>query len=230
MIYSKEQIGKTIKAERIKRGLTQEKIGELIGVTGKQISSYEAGNLIPPMDVLLKYCDIFDCELGFLLNEESYTNGTKLLTTIEDTLGINPASVNSLIKITGAENSCLDFGYNSKNHRRILNKLLSSPAFLDFYTRFAELDRMVECKKNIWTKLEEKYSKESIELAFAYHSSSTDYLNDPNAEKLEDNMYEILNAIEDSIDESADCMLSIKIARYELNEALVKLINELYPE
>lgn len=45
------------------------KLGDKLGVSGKQISNYESGALMPPMDILIKLCEVYECELEFLLNE-----------------------------------------------------------------------------------------------------------------------------------------------------------------
>lgn len=164
MKYSAEVTGKIIKNERDNRGWSQKTLGDKLGVSGKQISNYESGALIPPMDILIKMCEVFECELGFILNEESYADGTKLMTAIKDKLGIDSASVNTLTHITGREKSCINFGYESENNRRILNMFLSSSAFGYFYECLSDLDRMVEQRKkcgkslkvniqrNYWTK------------------------------------------------------------------------------
>ena len=230
MIYSAEITGKIIKSERDKRNWSQKKLGDELGVSGKQISNYESGTLMPPMDILIKMCEVFECEMGYLLNEENYADGTKLMTAIKDKLGLNTESVNALMHITGTEKSCVSFGYQSENNRRILNMFLSSPAFEYFYDCLSELDRMVERRSNVWKELEKKYSKELLDKAFEYYNSTTDYLCDSNAEKIEDIMYEILSAIDNAIDKDHDSTYPIKVARYELNEAFGELINTIYPK
>lgn len=230
MKYSAEVTGKIIKNERDNRGWSQKTLGDKLGVSGKQISNYESGTLMPPMDILIKMCEVFECELGFILNEESYADGTKLMTAIKDKLGIDSASVNALTHITGREKSCVNFGYESENNRRILNMFLSSSAFGYFYECLSDLDRMVEQRKKVWEDLESKYSKELLDQAFSYYNSTTDYLNDPDAEKLDDIMYEIMCAIDSAIDEGYNSTYPIKVARYELNVAFEELINSIYPK
>ena len=51
MEYDFEQIGKSIKEERKKNGWTQEELGKMLCISGKQISNYEKGKLLPPQDV-----------------------------------------------------------------------------------------------------------------------------------------------------------------------------------
>lgn len=69
-----------------------------------------------------------------------------------------------------------------------------------------------------------------MDQAFSYYNSTTDYLNDPDAEKLDDIMYEIMCAIDSAIDEDYNSTYPIKVARYELNEAFEELINSIYPK
>lgn len=230
MEYSAEVTGKIIKNERDNRGWSQKTLGDKLGVSGKQISNYESGTLMPPMDILIKMCEVFECELGFILNEESYADGTKLMTAIRDKLGLDATSVGAITHITGREKSCVNFGYESENNRRILNMFLSSSAFGYFYECLSDLDRMVEERKKVWDELESKYSKELLAQAFTYYNSTTDYFHDPDAEKLDAIMYEIMWAIDGAIGKDCDSTYPIKVARYELNEAFGEVINSIYPK
>lgn len=230
MGYSAEVTGKIIKNERDNRGWSQKTLGDKLGVSGKQISNYESGTLMPPMDILIKMCEVFECELGFILNEENYADGTKLMTAIRDKLGLDATSVGAITHITGREKSCVNFGYESEDNRRILNMFLSSSAFGYFYECLSDLDRMVEERKKVWDELESKYSKELLDQAFTYYNSTTDYLHDPDAEKLDAIMYEIMWAIDGAIGKDCDSTYPIKVARYELNEAFGELINSIYPK
>ena len=118
MKYNTEQIGKTIKSEREKKGWSQEKLGKKLHISGKQISIYEKGNL-PPLENLLALCDLFDCELGYLLGEDTYSKGTKIETEIYEKTGLLPETVKSLEYIT-SPNSRFHFGYESKVFRELL--------------------------------------------------------------------------------------------------------------
>ena len=75
---------------------TQGQLGKKLGVTGKQVSNYENGKLLPPQDILLKMADLFDCEYGYLLGEECYKAGSKLNTAVCDFLGLSSSTVESL--------------------------------------------------------------------------------------------------------------------------------------
>lgn len=54
------QIGKFIAELRKEQELTQEQLGEKIGVTNKTISRWENGYYLPPADVLLAMSQLFN--------------------------------------------------------------------------------------------------------------------------------------------------------------------------
>lgn len=228
--YSAEVTGKVIKNEREKRKLSQTELGKLIYVSGKQISNYEQGVLMPPMKAMIDLCHVFNCELGYLLNEEEYSEGDKLMTAVKKIIGLDSTSVDSLIKITGTDKSCIDFGIESERHTKIINSFLSSPDFAYFYECLSELDAAVYRKDNLWIALEQKYTKQLVQKAMEYYQSDVDYIHDPDADKLDDIMYEIMAEIDAAIDSDQDMSYVIKVARYELNEAFEALINSMYPQ
>lgn len=51
--------------------LTQAELGELIGVSQVAISTYENGERTPPLDVLIKLADVFDCTIDDLVDRTS---------------------------------------------------------------------------------------------------------------------------------------------------------------
>lgn len=231
MKYSSEEIGKKIKDERLKLNWSQEALGIDLGQKSgaKQISKYESG-MLPPIDVLLKLCEIFNCELGYLLGEDDYSSGTKVNTAIENSLGLNNESINAIKHITGTEKSCVSFGYESKNYRRILNSFISSSSFADLAIALYDLDCSIAAKKIIWLNLEEKYGKETIDKAFEYYNSTTDYFHDENAEKLDDIYYQAMADIDSAIDKDYETSFPIKVLRYEAREAFERLLDNLYPQ
>ena len=71
------QIGKFIATLRKEQGLTQEQLGEKIGVTNKTVSRWETGTYLPPADALLSMSMLFDVSIneilsGKRLKEEEY--------------------------------------------------------------------------------------------------------------------------------------------------------------
>lgn len=49
--------------ERINRGLSQAKLGKLIGITQQHINDIEHGKRKPSLEVLERLCDAFDLEI-----------------------------------------------------------------------------------------------------------------------------------------------------------------------
>ena len=111
MKYDQEIIRKNIATERKKLGLSQDKLGAKIHTVGKQISNYENGITLPPLGVMLKLCEVFNCELGYLLGEKQYQEGTQARTIVMDYTGLSFDAMNALLYITGTDKACLSFGY-----------------------------------------------------------------------------------------------------------------------
>lgn len=61
-------LGKKIKEERIKKGLTQQEFADLLYVSDKTISSYECGRTIPDINTLFKISSILDVNLYSLID------------------------------------------------------------------------------------------------------------------------------------------------------------------
>ena len=65
----------TIKAKRIGMNLTQEKLGDLIGVSNTTVSMWETGEAVPRAKTLIKLAEILGCKIDDLLRKED-TSGT----------------------------------------------------------------------------------------------------------------------------------------------------------
>lgn len=63
-------IGSRVKEERIKRGLSQENLGKLVGVTKVAISYYERGIEQPKMQHLKKLVEVLELTSNYLLGED----------------------------------------------------------------------------------------------------------------------------------------------------------------
>ena len=230
MKYTSEKIGKIIKEQRTKLKYSQDRLGSKLGISGKQISNYEKGILTPPIDIMFSICDIFNCELGYLIGEEDYSSGTKIETAINNSLGLNNETIQSIKRITGNEKNCLSFGHESEDYRRIINSFISNPAFEHLIEALYDLDRSVSNNNKIWSELETKYGKDTLDRAFEYYNSSTDYLHDDTAETIDEIYYQAMADIDNAIDKSRDTSFSIKVLRYESREAFERLLDNLYPQ
>lgn len=65
--------GKFIAELRKLKGLTQEQLGEQLGVCNKTVSRWETGIYLPPADVLLSMSDLFDVSINELLSGRRLT-------------------------------------------------------------------------------------------------------------------------------------------------------------
>lgn len=61
-------IGKFIMKLRKENGLTQEQLGEKIGVTNKTISRWETGTYLPPAEMLLALSELFNVSINEILS------------------------------------------------------------------------------------------------------------------------------------------------------------------
>lgn len=66
-------IGQRIKTKRIEKGLTQEKLAELVGVGPSHMSHLESGKTVASMDVFISLCNVLECSSDELLCREIVT-------------------------------------------------------------------------------------------------------------------------------------------------------------
>ncbi len=62
--------GSFIKELRKEKGLTQEQLSEIFGVSRRTVSRWETGSNLPDLDILVEMADYFDVELRELLDGE----------------------------------------------------------------------------------------------------------------------------------------------------------------
>ncbi|MBP0984388.1 MAG: helix-turn-helix transcriptional regulator [Oscillospiraceae bacterium] len=67
------KIGKFLAQLRREQDLTQEQLGEKLGVTNKTISRWETGNYLPPVEMLQLMSDIYGVSINELLSGERLT-------------------------------------------------------------------------------------------------------------------------------------------------------------
>ena len=69
------QIGKFIAQLRKEHGFSQEKLGEMLGVTNKTISRWETGTYLPSAEMLLSMSKLFDVSINELLSGKRLVKG-----------------------------------------------------------------------------------------------------------------------------------------------------------
>ncbi len=67
------QIGKFIAQLRKEHEFTQEKLGEILGVTNKTISRWETGTYLPPAEMLVSMSNLFHVTINELLSGKRLT-------------------------------------------------------------------------------------------------------------------------------------------------------------
>jgi transcriptional regulator with XRE-family HTH domain len=108
------KFGERLKSERIKKGFTQEELGNIVNKSKNNISQYERGIREPDLNILRRFSEIFDCTLDYLLGntdnpktikiddipEQLKNLGVEYYTVIKDAKekGISPDDLNKIIK------------------------------------------------------------------------------------------------------------------------------------
>lgn len=230
--YEAKLTGDKIQEERKKRNWTQKYLGKNLGLTDKQVSKYEKGELFPPIDILTELCRLFDCEIGYLLGEPQYKDGTQLTTAIHETTGLEADTIRNLQCITGKNRGALVFKCESDKYKQILNRLLSSSDFLSFVECLGNLEDCENELKALGSSIIERYGEENFIVAMECYTGEIDYEHDPDVDFPSDEVREAYGCIkkDDIISEQQDILYKMKIFRYELHEIYEELINGLYPK
>ena len=63
-------VGSRIKEERIKRGLSQQALGDLLEVSKVSICGYETGTRTPTMETFLELVKVLDVDPNYLLGRD----------------------------------------------------------------------------------------------------------------------------------------------------------------
>lgn len=71
MAIDYKDIGQRIKEKRIQKGLTQEKLSELIGVGPSHMSHIESGSTVPSFEVFVSLINTLGCSADELLCRET---------------------------------------------------------------------------------------------------------------------------------------------------------------
>jgi len=214
-----ELLGKMIRERRKEKKITQEALAEKVGVSAKQISSYENGHQYPPMDMLFKLCEVLDCDLGYLLGQEDYKEGTLLETCIINTTGLTSESLGTIIAIKK---------FMHGRYLPSLNKLLSDKsALFSVLDSLNSLEKLEQEKVALDVDLVKKYGEAMVKEAKDRYPDLP--IND-DTPKIDTKLLEVMDKLGKNIDRARDIdETCIPAARYELFESLITFINKLYP-
>ena len=89
--YEWKKIGERIKHEREKLSFSQEELGEKVFVSRQLLSKWEKEKACPTLENLTALCNIFDCEIGYLLCE--YNCKTREATDIQSETGLSEKAI-----------------------------------------------------------------------------------------------------------------------------------------
>lgn len=128
MNYNEIVIGERIKAARCKPfngsdGFSQSGLAIALGLDSTSrttIRKWERGEVLPSLEYLLKMCELFGCELGYLLGEHELP--TRAATDIQQQTGLSLKAIEHL-HITQNSHSELT---------PVLNLILEEPFFFEF--------------------------------------------------------------------------------------------------
>ena len=70
MTIDYSDIGQRIKIKRVEKGLTQEKLAELVGIGPSHMSHLESGKTVASLDVFIALCNVLECSADELLCRE----------------------------------------------------------------------------------------------------------------------------------------------------------------
>lgn len=103
-----QKIGTFLKELRKKNNMTQEQLGEKIGVTNKTISRWETGKYMPPIECLQLLSEIYQISIneiltGEKLNEKDYKDAAEnnIVNTLEELEAREKKFENSMLAIMG---------------------------------------------------------------------------------------------------------------------------------
>ncbi|MDE6233562.1 MAG: helix-turn-helix domain-containing protein [Lachnospiraceae bacterium] len=65
-----KKVGAFMKGLRKEKGITQEALAEILGVTGRTISRWETGSNMPDLDILIQIADYYELEIREILDGE----------------------------------------------------------------------------------------------------------------------------------------------------------------
>lgn len=113
---------------RKKQNLTQMTLGELLGISHRNISKYETGLIMPDIDTLISFADFFNVSLDYLVGREYVdyiADSQKENLNVSETNFLN--EYNKYDK--GQQCDLINIVANVKsNEIKILNKYLSLPS------------------------------------------------------------------------------------------------------
>lgn len=102
-----KEIGAFLKQLRNEKGITQEQLSEILGVSGRTVSRWETGTNLPDLSILMQISEYYDVEIKEILNGERKSENMD--NELKETL-LKVADYNELEKRRAAKAGNLSFG------------------------------------------------------------------------------------------------------------------------
>lgn len=132
----KREIGQRIALERNALGLSQDELKEIIHIGTRQtIWKWETGKNLPTMRDFLELCELFNCELAYLLCEQDCK--TKENTDIQKATGLSEVAIENIRKL------------NKPHYRRLFDTGKNEPRSITF-NRLVENDSFLALLDSIY--------------------------------------------------------------------------------
>lgn len=125
---NKYKIGLRIREQRIEAGYkNQSDFAVALGLqedSRQSVGAWENGSRLPPINILLKMCKLFDCELGYLFCE--YDCKTREKTDIKMATGLSEKSIQQLFIFRKRTKDSDGFFFDSP-----INSIIENDAFVE---------------------------------------------------------------------------------------------------
>lgn len=142
---NKYKIGERIRKERIEAGYkNQSDFAVALGLkedSRQSVGSWENGIRFPSLDMFLKMCEIFECEIGYLLCE--FDCKTREETDIQKATGLSNKSIRKLFLFRTRNKETNAFFFNSP-----INSIIEHDSFVEL---------LEAIKKHVWSFNENHY-------------------------------------------------------------------------
>ena len=115
-------IGKRVRELRVKKGLSQQGLGNAIGVTKVSVCGYESGSRLPNLEKLVKLADALGCTTDYLLGRENIANNDENKTQIGY---VSYEDVNLILELRHYPNLYNKLLKDTKRSASIINKRLT---------------------------------------------------------------------------------------------------------
>lgn len=118
------EIGKVIREERIANNYSLETLAEKANITRQTLAKWEKGTGSPTVDDLLRLCEVFNCDLGYLVGE--YPCRRRVYSDIQAETGLSELSIEKMTEINKKRSTVI-----GSAKMMILNAILTDNKFLD---------------------------------------------------------------------------------------------------